>query len=982
MAFLLTTTLVSIPQVQSAPGALAPDSEADDLIGQEEFTARDNPPPNSNTLDAPTGVAVDGLRTYVADRDNNRVLVVNHTAPVPPNIGTNATACLGQTACFFDTPQTTSQSSLNRPAALAVAFDGSATQLFVADTGNNRVIRFTAPFASGMNASFVFGQTGYTSFGAGAGLSNLNAPQGVAVDDDGRVYIADTGNNRVLVFSPPFNGPLGPGAEIVIGGSGAISATTLDRPAGVAIDEGGNLYVADVNNHRVLRFDAPLSSGMAATRVFGQTNFASNEPGTSRTTLRSPTGVAVDDNGNLYIVDKGNNRVLQFNQSGGDSDAIADRVFGQNTFISGAVAEPPGSLTLNEPTGIALNADYNDMFIADTNNHRILHYWTPVPNPAPLITTTAAAAFSPYPGVVDLTDGEELTLFVTGSDFVGAATVRWDGTPLTTQRLSATLLKVTIPGGAGLRTQPDGSIPIVVANPPSLRYSLGAQPLLSNSIDYAICHAQPEIGGFMPATLTAGSAGGAALTITGTHIVGPGAPFVTASPRIGWNGAFDAVTVTGYTPATSGPPAEPDRVGVFVPGSLLTEAGAVTVRAQNPLPTPPGVCTTASTSAPVQLQVVNPLPQISGITPSSARVDEPFTLKVDGSGFVAGSTIHWNGAARTTTLVSPTRLEAAIGIEDLAAPEDATITVVNPAPGGGESAPVLLAIEDIVRPIIALAPAEATAGGAAFLLNVGGSNFGAGAIVHWNGAPLATTYDAGAGALSAVIALDLIALPGVAQITVVDPTFGTSRPAPFRINYRTPSITTLEPLSTTAGGPTFVLTVSGNGFSGDSVVRWDGPAGMANLTPLAGSNANQLLVSVPASLIVSRGTASISVANPAVGGGSAPASTVRSFNIGGVSEPQIRAFDPPLALAGGGDFTLTIDGNGFLPGAIVRWGTVPLNPLAGATATRLSVTVPRELIAVPGAVEISVVNPGAIASLPAPFLIVQSRNFFVPQVLR
>ncbi|HMP43177.1 MAG TPA: NHL repeat-containing protein, partial [Roseiflexaceae bacterium] len=540
MFTLIVVSFVSIPQAQGAPGTLAPDTEADDLIGQVDFTSRSNPTPSSSTLDAPTGVALDASRTYIADRDNNRVLVVNHTTLLPPNLGNSADACLGQTACFFETPQTTSQSSLSRPTAVDVMFDGSATQLLVADTGNNRVLRFTAPFASGMNASYVFGQSGYTSFGSGAGPANLNAPQGVATDTAGRVYVADTGNNRVLIFVPPFSTPLGMAASIVIGGSGATSATTLDGPTGLALDGDGNLYVADTNNHRVLRFDAPLTSGMAATKVFGQETLSTGIPGTSSSTLRSPVDVTIDENRNLYVVDKGNNRVLQYNQSGSDSDTNADRVFGQASFSSGTASQTPGSLTLSEPSGIAFHVDYQDIVVADTNNHRVLHYWTPVPNPGPIIHDAPALAFSPYPAIVDLADTTPLTLFVSGSDFTRLATVRWNGTALTTQRLSANLLQVTVPAGAALRTQPSSTIPIVVANPPSLRWSQGAPPLLSNSVAYAVCHAPPTINGFAPAALPIGS-GNATLTISATQLVGIGVPLVNVNPRVSWNNDFQAL---------------------------------------------------------------------------------------------------------------------------------------------------------------------------------------------------------------------------------------------------------------------------------------------------------------------------------------------------------------------------------------------------------------------------------------------------------
>src|SRR5207248_5522454 len=99
-----------------------------------------------------------------------------------------------------------------------------------------------------------------------------------------------------------------------------------------------------------------------------------------------------------------------------------------------------------------------------------------------------------------------------------------------------------------------------------------------------------------------------------------------------------------------------------------------------------------------------------------------FTLTANGSNFVAGSTVQWNGAARTTTFVSATRLTAAIPAADLAATGTASVTVVTPAPGGGTSAAQTFAVNNPAPTLTSLSPGSAFAGGLAFTLTVNGAN--------------------------------------------------------------------------------------------------------------------------------------------------------------------------------------------------------------------------------------------------------------------
>src|SRR5262249_29725955 len=160
-------------------------------------------------------------------------------------------------------------------------------------------------------ADRVLGQLAFPYNGANlVDARGVSVPRGVVIDRSvvpNRLYVADTGNNRVLAWAnvtPFFNGDP---AALVIGqpdffssacNTGGVSATSLCAPIGVAVDTAGNLYVADDNNSRVLEYDSAFTSGATADRVFGQGgSFATNGcnvAGLDATSLCFPWGVRLD----------------------------------------------------------------------------------------------------------------------------------------------------------------------------------------------------------------------------------------------------------------------------------------------------------------------------------------------------------------------------------------------------------------------------------------------------------------------------------------------------------------------------------------------------------------------------------------------------------------------------------------------------------------------------------------------------------------
>jgi hypothetical protein len=190
-----------------------------------------------------------------------------------------------------------------------------------------------------------------------------------------------------------------------------------------------------------------------------------------------------------------------------------------------------------------------------------------------------------------------------------------------------------------------------------------------------------------------------------------------------------------------------------------------------------------SNVATVSITVNALAPTLSSMSPAAATVGGmTVTLTVTGTNFVSGSSVRWNGANRTTTFVSSTRLQAIIPATDLVAVGTASVTVFSPAPGGGTSNALTFAINDPPPVLSAIGPASAVAGDPAFTLNITGTTFVNGAVVRWNGANRTTTFVSSTRLTASIPASD-IAAAGVYSVTVVNPApgGGTSNVVTFTV---------------------------------------------------------------------------------------------------------------------------------------------------------------------------------------------------------
>ncbi len=349
------------------------------------------------------------------------------------------------------------------------------------------------------------------------------------------------------------------------------------------------------------------------------------------------------------------------------------------------------------------------------------------------------------------------------------------------------------------------------------------------------------------------------------------------------------------------------------------------------------------------------LPTTANLSPSSAYAGgADFTLTVTGSGFVNGSVVQWNGASRPTTYVSATQLTAAIPAADIAGAGTATVTVVNPVPGGGTSNGqtfTITAADNPVPAVTSLSPSTATAGGAAFTLAVTGSGFVNGSALQWNGASRPTTY-VSATQLTAEIPAADIAGAGTATVTVVNPVpgGGTSSGQTFTITAAdnpVPAVTSLSPATATADGAAFTLAVTGSGFVNGSVVQWNGAS-----RPTTYVSATQLTAAIPAADIAAAGTATVTVVNPVPGGGTSNSHVFTITN----PVPTTTSLTPSSKPAGSKAFNLTVYGTGFIPGSVVRWNganrtTTYISP------TQLKTRIYASDVAVSGTAQVTVFTP-------------------------
>jgi len=257
---------------------------------------------NLAILNQPTGIALDPAgNLYIADSENCRI----RKAANEGGSGTISTIAGNGGVSYSGDGGQAIKAQLNTPLGVAVDAGGN---IFIADNANNVVRKVTA--AGAISTLAGNGKTGSGGDGSAATSAQLNAPQGVAVDASGNVYIADTGNARIRKVSAggTISTYAGNGTPGYAGDGQAASTAQLNLPIGLTVDPAGNLYIADFGNNVVRK--VAISNGTISTVAgHGVQSYGGDGQLATSAALNGPAAVALDQAGNLYIADSQNNRV-------------------------------------------------------------------------------------------------------------------------------------------------------------------------------------------------------------------------------------------------------------------------------------------------------------------------------------------------------------------------------------------------------------------------------------------------------------------------------------------------------------------------------------------------------------------------------------------------------------------------------------------------------------------------------------------------
>jgi uncharacterized protein (TIGR03437 family) len=386
MTVFVLTPVLCLAQVKVPPGTIT--TIAGDNI---EGYLGDAGPATSAELSLPFYAVFVGGNLYIADQFNN---VVRFVAGGNGNISTIAGT---GTSGFTNDGIKATVSDLASPTGLAV--DGSGN-LYIADTLNSAIRKVTA--GTGIISTFAGNeQLGYGGDGSGALSAMLSHPSSILFDSSGNMFIADSGNNvirkviassgNITTYAGNFNTPG------YTGDGGPATRAGLMNPVAIAMDAGGNLYIADTSNNVVRKV---ATNGIITTIAGnGTPGFAGDGGRAVFAQLSHPKGVAVDAAGDVYISDTFNSRIRMVTPNGTISTVIGT---GAATYSGdGGLAT---AATLSFPAGLSFDTAGN-LYIADNNNNVIREYAPPSAGgggPLPVISTggvISASSFGAFPAI-------------------------------------------------------------------------------------------------------------------------------------------------------------------------------------------------------------------------------------------------------------------------------------------------------------------------------------------------------------------------------------------------------------------------------------------------------------------------------------------------------------------------------------------------------------------------------------------------------
>ncbi len=390
------------PAEDPVEGQISPPMSA--VFGHDDFNSGtvnrwEFAEPTAESFQRPVAGVFAAGRMFLADQGNHRVLV--HPYDADNQMPQPAEFALGQMEFALRSPNLIEGRELSGGTlpvvsgnqtvqlglgpAMAIHYPENPDEpphLYVADPGNNRVLAFwdALRFQAGTVADLVLGQVGQSRSLVNSPFNNpslptrtgLFLPSSVAVDAEGNVWVADTGNGRLVRFPRPFDRwENHQEADLVLGQpdfetppEGEPKRDRMYRPVSVALTASGKVVAADLAHHRVLVFDGPFENGKPATLVLGQADAESSAAGSELSQMNLPLGVAVDAQERIYVADANNRRLLVFDRAeflaDGSAPALALNLAANNRNVT--------------PVALAIHSLSGEVWVADGQGGRLLRY--------------------------------------------------------------------------------------------------------------------------------------------------------------------------------------------------------------------------------------------------------------------------------------------------------------------------------------------------------------------------------------------------------------------------------------------------------------------------------------------------------------------------------------------------------------------------------------------------------------------------------
>ncbi len=536
----------------------------------------------SASLNFPRGVFVDGSgNIYIADASNHRIRKVNTS-------GIMSTVTGNGTGGFSGDGGSATTASLNEPYGVFV--DGLGN-IYIADTGNARIrkVDTSADTITTVAGNGTFGFSGDVGPATSASLHN---PSGVFVDGSGIIYIADRQNQRIrkVDTSGVITTVAGNGTAGFSGDVGPATDASLNEPSGVFVDGSGNIYIADLNNHRIRKVD---TSGVITTVAGNGTGGFSGDGGTAiSASLSQPLGVFVDGSGVIYIADENNDRIRKVGTSG-----VITTVAGDGTPGFSGDGGTATDASLNSPSGVFVDG-LGNIYITDRLNHRIRKVVEP-----PAVTS------------IDPASGPELggtPVTIKGSSFQSGATVSFDGiTADSVVVASDTVITAVTPA------HPADTVDVIVTNPDGQADTLSGGFEFVAVIPLAVNDtASTPQGSAVTVDVLANDSdpNGDPLTVisitdppNGSAAIDPGDTTVTYTPDVGFSGN--------------------DTLQYVISDGANTDSALVIV-------------------------TVTPAPDVVSISPAAGTKLGATSVTIIGSGFMDGAALAFGDSSATDIIVS------------------------------------------------------------------------------------------------------------------------------------------------------------------------------------------------------------------------------------------------------------------------------------------------------------------------------------------